>query len=183
VLALVSLSHEFQPWLAAVRPEPGSHSALSPGFPPAVGNFVSNVNVLSSVHCAIPSVCFEETALLPALLEEISPFLPAVSSVLLLDLDGPSTTQKISHWTWTNGHQLITFIWYYSQILSWMASTMPLQLFPSRYTSHLRFYIFMLVHTKTMVFWNVTIHSLVKRYECFLLHGKEEDSVWYGESR
>lgn len=73
-----------------MRPEPGSHSVLSPGFPPVVGNCVSDVNVLSSVHCAIPSVCFEEIVLLPALLEEISPFLPAVSSVLLLDLDGPN---------------------------------------------------------------------------------------------
>lgn len=48
------------------------------------------MNVLSSVHCAIPSVCFEETETLPVLLEELSPSLPAVSSVLLPDLDGPN---------------------------------------------------------------------------------------------
>lgn len=98
MLAFVSLPHEFQLLLAAVWPDLGSHSALSPGFPPAVGSCASDVNVLSSVHCAIPSVCFEETALLPALLEEISPFLPAVSSVLLLDLDGPNTnnTKKLA---------------------------------------------------------------------------------------
>ena len=52
---------------------------------------MSDVHVPSSVHCAIPSVCSEETALLPVLLEDISPFLPAVSSVLLLDLDAPNT--------------------------------------------------------------------------------------------
>jgi len=96
-----------------VQPEPGSHSALSQGFPPAVGNCVSDVNVLSSVHCAIPSVCFEETALLPALLEEISPFLPAASSVLLLDLDGPNkhNTKKLplnmDKWTPTNYFYLV----------------------------------------------------------------------------
>jgi hypothetical protein len=49
------------------------------------------VNVLSSIHCAIPSIWFEETVTLPVLLARISPFLPAVSSVLLLDLDDPIT--------------------------------------------------------------------------------------------
>lgn len=79
-----------------MRPEPGSHSALSPRFPLAVGNCALDVNVLSSVHCANPSICFEETVLLPALLEGISPFLPAVSSVLLLDLDGPNKHNTIN---------------------------------------------------------------------------------------
>jgi hypothetical protein len=37
-LALVSLPHEHQPCVEALRPQPGSHSALSQGFPPAVGN-------------------------------------------------------------------------------------------------------------------------------------------------
>jgi len=41
----------------------------------------------------------------------------------------------------------------------------------------------MVVRTKTMVFWSVKIHSLVNRYESFLLHGKEEDSTSYRESR
>lgn len=56
------------------------------------------MHVQSSVHCAIPSVCSEETVLLPVLLADISPFLPAVSSVLLLDLDGPNrhNTKKLS---------------------------------------------------------------------------------------
>lgn len=71
------------------------------------------MNVLSSVHCAIPSVCFGETGLLPALLEAISPFLPAVSSVLLLDPDGPNKnntknwTLNMEKWTSTNYFYLV----------------------------------------------------------------------------
>jgi hypothetical protein len=34
-----------------------------------------------------------------------------------------------------------------------------------------------------MVFWSVKIHNLVNRHESFLLHGKEEDSTSYRESR
>ena len=90
MLAPVSPPHECPPYAAALWPQPGSQSALSPGFPPAGGNCASDVNVLSSVHCAIPSICFAETELLPVLLADISPFLPAVSSILLLDLDGPN---------------------------------------------------------------------------------------------